>query len=236
MRILRLIYPILSLLAFSSCTDTYQIEGTSSVLQLDGKMLFIKMLSGNQLVNVDSSEVVHGCFKMKGSLDSAMMGALYMDDQSIMPLVLEKGKMKIQISNSHAIVKGTPMNDRLYCFVDSRNNLDMKAYEIERKEGRMIMDGIPIEIVEQLITRERNNLVIEMDSVAKQFIQSNYENVMGSGVFLMLGNSLPYPLLTPMMEKVLEEAPNSFKQNLAVREFIEAAQLNMERLNVARSN
>ena len=234
MRISRLFYPLISLLALTSCADEYRIEGTSSVLQLDGKMLFVKMLSGNQLVDVDSAEVVHGCFKMNGSVDSMMMGALYMDDQSIMPLVLEKGNIKIQITNTHAVVKGTPMNDKLYRFVDSRNDLDMRAYELERKESRMIMEGIPNELVEQQINRERNLLVSEMDSIAKQFIQTNYENVMGLGVFLMLGHTLPYPLLTPMMENILDEAPDSFKNNLAVKEFVEVARLNMDKLNASR--
>ena len=50
----------------ASCGKKYKIEGISSVSKLDGKMLFIKVPSGDKLVNIDSAEVVHGIFKMKG--------------------------------------------------------------------------------------------------------------------------------------------------------------------------
>ncbi len=56
----------------------------------DGKMLYIKVISGDKLVNIDSAEVVHGLFKMQGKVDSTMIGMLYMADESIMPLVIEK--------------------------------------------------------------------------------------------------------------------------------------------------
>ena len=51
-------------------------------------------------VKLDSAEVVHGLFSMKGKVDSVQMVTLYMDDESIMPIVLESGKIKVTISNT----------------------------------------------------------------------------------------------------------------------------------------
>ena len=81
--------PFLLLLPFlTSCTRQYKVEGVSSVTNLDGRMLYLKTLRDGQWVNLDSSEVVHGKFAMKGKVDSVQMVTLYMDDNSIMPLVL----------------------------------------------------------------------------------------------------------------------------------------------------
>jgi len=110
MNIAKLIYTVIIMLVFTSCVSEYQIQGSSSVSRLDGKMLFVKVPQGNDMMNVDSAEVVHGMFKMQGEIDTTMIASLYMDDQSIMPLVMEKGSIEIQIDNARITVKGTPLN------------------------------------------------------------------------------------------------------------------------------
>ena len=52
----------------------------------------------------------------------------------------------------------------------------------------------------------------------------NYENVLGPEVFIMIGNSLPYPFLTPMMEDIVKEAPEVFKNNHLIKNYITLAQ------------
>lgn len=230
MRVLKVIYSVIILLAFTSCASEYHIQGSSSVSRLDGKMLFVKVPQGNTMMNVDSAEVVHGLFKMQGEIDTTVLASLYMDDQSIMPLVVEKGNIEIQIDNARITVKGTPLNEKLYDFVGKKNSLDDRAYEVERMESRMIMDGASMETVEKEITKERKKLSDEMDKLVKSFIQENYENVLGPGVFLMVCNGFPYPLLTPLMEEIVDDAPDSFKNHVLVKEYIEVARENMEKL------
>lgn len=67
---------------------------------LDGKMLYLKSLRDGEWVKLDSAEVVHGLFSMKGKIDSVQMVTLYMDEESIMPIVLESGKITVTISNT----------------------------------------------------------------------------------------------------------------------------------------
>ncbi|MDE6181441.1 MAG: DUF4369 domain-containing protein, partial [Phocaeicola sp.] len=181
----KLFFSVVALLAFTSCASEYKIEGSSSVSRLDGKMLFVKVPSGDRMLSVDSAEVVHGMFKMEGITDSISMASLYMDDESIMPFVIEKGKISIRIDNTRIIVSGTPLNDRLYSFVGKKTSLDDRAYELERKESRMIMDGKTQDEIRREMTKEREKLVTEMNSLAKEFIRQNYDNVLGPGVFIM---------------------------------------------------
>ena len=136
------ILPLLLLLVFfTSCARKYKVEGSSSVTSLDGKMLFLKTLQNGQWVAVDSAEVIHGLFSMKGPVDSVMMVTLYMDDEGIMPLVLEDGKIEVSISNTQLAAKGTLLNDRLYEFIEKRNALELQIEELDRKEARMVLDG-----------------------------------------------------------------------------------------------
>ena len=79
---------------FSSCSRKYRVEGTSSIISLDGKVLYLKMLQDGVWVPIDSAEVIHGSFKMKGPVDSVRMVTLYMNEEGLMPLVLENGKIK----------------------------------------------------------------------------------------------------------------------------------------------
>ena len=226
----KLIIFLFSLFVFASCASEYQIEGSSSVSRLDGKMLFVKVLKGEEMVNVDSAEVVHGMFAMKGQIDSSVIASLYMDEQSIMPFVVERGNIRISIENARISVTGTPLNDRLYDFVGKKNSLDDRAYELERMESRMIMDGKSSDEIEEEMNREREKLSEEMNVLAKDFIQANYENVLGPGVFLMLCNSFPYPVLTPVIEEIVNEAPGHFQNNLLVKEYMNAARENMKRM------
>ena len=95
----------------------------------------------------------------------------------------------------------------------------------------MIMDGQSMDMVEKEINAEREKLSKEMDELVKTFIQDNYHNVLGPGVFLMVCNSFPYPFLTPLLEEIIDKAPESFKNHELVKEYIEVARENMEALN-----
>ena len=221
---------MVSLLAFTSCASEYKIEGSSSVSRLDGKMLFVKVPSGDRMLSIDSAEVIHGMFKMEGITDSTSMASLYMDDESIMPFVIEKGKISISIDNARIVVTGTPLNDRLYDFVGKKTSLDDRAYELERQESRMIMDGKAPDEIQREITREREKLAAEMNALAKEFIQKNYDNVLGPGVFIMLCSNFPYPVMTPLIEEIIEEAPDRFKNNSLVKEYVTVSPSNIETL------
>lgn len=228
MSIAKTLYSVLTVLFFTSCASEYRIQGSSSVSRLDGKMLFVKVPQAGEMINVDSAEVVHGLFRMEGEIDSAMIASLYMDEQSILPLVMESGNIQIQIDNGRLTVSGTPLNDILYDFVGKKNALDDRAYEVERLESRMIMDGKPMDEVETEIAKEREKLSKEMDDLVKTFIQTNYENVLGPGIFIMLCNGFPYPLMTPLLEEIVDNAPETFKNHDLVKEYIEAARANLE--------
>ena len=157
---------------------------------------------------------------MEGKVDSVVLASLYMDDECIMPLVLEEGNINIEINNVGISVKGTPLNDSFNRFIEDKTTIDDKAYEVEREESRMIMDGVDVNTVQEEIEKQRSHVINQMDNLIKTFIQNNYENVLGPGVFIMIGNSLPYPFLTPLMEEIVNEAPETFKNNYLIKNYL----------------
>lgn len=223
------ILPFILLFSFlASCTQKYKIEGKSSVNGLDGKVLYLKTLNDGEWVKLDSAEVVHGLFSMKGSVDSVQMTSLYVDAESIMPIVLEKGKIVVTISNTDLKAVGTSLNESLYEFIAKKNSMEESIGELERKETRMVMDGADLEEVHAQLLAEGDSLMQAMNKYVKTFISDNYENVLGPNVFMMLCSSLPYPIMTPQIDDIIKDAPYSFKSNKMVREFLTKAKENMQ--------
>ena len=105
---------------------------------------------------------------------------------------------------------------------------------MERKGNRMIMDGTSIDVVEQELSKGHEKLSKELDSLVKTFIKDNYENALGPGMFIMMVNGFPYPMMTPLVEELVNEAPESFKSNNLVKKYMDAAKQNTEKLNAGR--
>ena len=57
------------------------------------------------------------------------MVTLYMDEESIMPIVLERGKITVTISNTDLKADGTPLNTALYEFIQQEETNWKKASE-----------------------------------------------------------------------------------------------------------
>lgn len=219
---------VLGLVCLTSCTKGYRIEGKSSITSLDGKMLYLKALQEGDWVVVDSAEMVHGWFKMKGAVDTVRMVTLYMNEEGLMPLVLENGKIRVNISNTQLKAEGTPLNDQLYDFIARRNDMERAINDMERKEARMVLDGVRLDDIHDQLQHEVDSMVQAMDAYVKGFITTNYENVLGYSIFMMMCSTLPYPVMTPEIEEILKSAPLAFKQNPLVKDYVAKAKENMK--------
>jgi hypothetical protein len=199
---------ILALLA--SCASSYNVEGTSSISALDGSKLYLKAIKNNEFKNIDSCDVVHGEFHFTGLLDTVRMASLYMDDESIMPVVLEKGEITIKIDNVRQLVGGTPLNDSLYQFIDKHNRLTNQMNELSHKQSQMLLEGIDEEQINRQLSNEASKIAQEEDNLVMKFIEQNFDNVLGPGVFMMITSQYRYPILTPQIEDIMSKATQKF--------------------------
>ena len=87
----KVLYALLSIIALTSCSSSYNIEGSSNVSMLDGHKLYLKIIKNDALKDIDSCDVVHGKFTFMGNIDSTKMANSYMDEDVLLPVVLESG-------------------------------------------------------------------------------------------------------------------------------------------------
>ncbi len=225
----RIIYALLVVGTLVSCAEGYSVQGSSSVSALDGSKLYLKAIKDNELKNIDSCEVVHGQFRFAGLLDTVRMANLFMDDESIMPVVLEKGEISIKIDNASQTVGGTPLNEKLYEFIDFHNQLDNQMNELAHKQSQMLLDGIDEDVINHQLNVEAAEIARREDSLVTNFIVDNFDNVLGPGIFMMITSGYRYPILTPQIEDIMSKATDKFKNDPYVKDYYQVATENQAR-------
>ena len=213
----KILYALVTLAAFTSCANSYNIQGSSNVSMLDGRMLYLKVYNNGELKNVDSCEVVHGQFHFQGTVDSAKMTTLFMDDKSVMPVVLENGDITVRIDNTQQSVSGTTLNEKLFKFIEEYNQLDNQVVDLGHKQSQAIMDGEDENVVNARLNEEAIEIAKKKDELQTTFIEDNFDNVLGPGVFFML--------------TAMSKATDNFKNDSYVKDYYEKAKQNEAIMN-----
>lgn len=206
-------YIFLLVALMASCSESYVIQGTSSVSRLDGSKLYLKILKDKNLKDLDSCEVVHGKFHFSGTLDTVQLASLYMDDQSLMPLVVEKGDISVTIDNGQQKVSGSPLNEILYDFLDKHTRLQNQMLELDHRYSQMLLDGIDEAEIDKTLTAEAAVIAQQEDSLVSGFVEENFNNVLAPFIFVQMASSVP------QVEHIMSKAPDAFKNNPMVVEF-----------------
>ena len=219
----KILYIVFIVASLASCAESYNIQGASTVSSLDGSKLYLKAIKDGELKNIDSCEVVHGKFKFVGLFDSTLMASLFMDDQNIMPVVVEQGEITIRIDDAAQKVSGTPLNNLLYDFLDKHNQLENRMNELSHRESQMLLDGIDEHVINEQLSAEAAVIARQEDSLVTHFIIDNFDNVLGPGVFMMMTSAYRYPVLTPQIEEIMSKATDAFKNDPYVSEYYRVA-------------
>lgn len=226
-----LLYVLTFAALLASCAESYSVQGSSSIASLDGSKLYLKAIKDNELKNIDSCDVVHGQFRFNGLLDTVRMANLFMDNEGIMPVVLEKGDINIRIDNASRKVSGTPMNDVLYEFLNRHDQLDNEMAELSHRHSQMLLEGEDEDDINRLLSLEADRIAHQEDSLVTNFIVENCDNVLGPGVFMMMTGNYPYPVLTPQIEDIMSKVSKKFKENPYVKEYYQTANAIQARQN-----
>lgn len=210
------------LLTITSCTDKYSISGSALQTLYSAKVAYLRSPDGDK-ATVDSCEIVHGNFKMNGPLDSVQCVNLILGDV-ITPVVLEQGNIKVSMANAMIKVEGTPLNDRLFSFLVSRDSLTMMLMEIPNKDAHMRLEGYSEYDIATQLGDEEANLRSQMENLETAFVVDNFDNVLGITWFLNMcyeeSNRYGYPTTSPKIEELYSRAPEDFRNNPKVVEFM----------------
>ena len=226
----RILYLFALMAVITSCSTSYHVQGSSSITSLDGSKLYLKAVKNQELKNLDSCDVVHGKFQFSGVLDTVRIASLFMDDESIMPVVLEEGEITILIDRAKQSVTGMALNDSLYHFIDKHNQLDNRFNELEHKQNQMILEGIDETQIVQEVQAEAQQIAEEREQLMTNSIIENFDNALGPYLFEMLTSVYRYPILTPQIEYIMSKATKKFKRDPYVNDYYTTAQENEKRM------
>ena len=154
-----------------------------------------------------------------------------MDDESVLPLVLESGDITIKIDNTQQTVSGTPLNDKLFKFFNRYNQLKNQEAELVHKHDQAIMNGSNMDIVTAKLSAEAERLSQQEDHLVTSFVTENFDNVLGPGIFFMVTITEKYPQLTPWIEDIMSKATDNFKNDPYVKDYYQKAQENEQIMN-----
>ena len=104
-------------------------------------------------------------------------------------------------------------------------------YELERMEAALILEGHTAESAAVQMEDEFASVGDSLDKYVEDFIKEHYTTVLGPCVFQLLCSAMPYPLMTKQVERLLNDAPESFLSDPYIESFIFAANENKRRMS-----
>ena len=225
-KILNIAFAVVGVLsALASRSTSYHITGTSLQSIYDGDMVYLRPLGSEDAKAVDSCKILHGSFTMNGPVDSIMCVRMFFGNSGDnIPVILEEGNIQVIALNNAMKVEGTPLNDKFYAFMTERDSLMFLLQELPRKESAMILDGYDHDEILRQLGEEEGTLRQAIDKLETDFVTANYDNVLGVTYFLVLCdnayNQFGYPTTTPQIDEIYGRAPESFRQNKNVMEYM----------------
>ena len=116
-------------------------------------------------------------------------------------------------------------------FIEKHNRLANQMNEISHKQSQMLLEGIDEETINEQLSSEAAQIASDEDKLVTRFIEDNFDNVLGPGVFMMITSQYRYPILTPQIEALMTKATPAFKNDPYVKDYYQTAQENEQRMN-----
>jgi hypothetical protein len=144
-----------------------------------------------------------------------------------LPVVIEKGDIKVNLQNSLMKIEGTPLNDKLYVFLNSRDSLTMQLAELPHRESELILSGVDHDEILRQLGEDEAELRVSLDKLETKFITDSFDNVLGVTWFLQLCD-LQYrkygrPMTNSQIEEIYSLAPDNFRENPMIKNYMDSA-------------
>ena len=88
---------------------------------------------------------------------------------------------------------------------------------------QLIKERASADEVEKMAQREGETLMQEMNRLISDFVMENFDNLLSIQIFSMYCQSFPQPTITHTIQEILNKAPDTFKENPFVKEYLRLA-------------
>ena len=209
-----------------SCTSQgeYAIKGTASE-DLEGKKVFLMNRREDGVESIDSMEIKGGKFSFKGIQEKPAIYTISMNDTDDFDgsdyralLLVESGKITIDLKDNKVKIGGTPANDAYQKTNDEVTILLKQAEALDQKYTSID----PATLSDEEKNKISDEFMIIEDSIKNlhlNFVVGNINNPLGEAIFF----SLVGHLSLEEMEMVINNAGDEFKSKeagIAVTELI----------------
>lgn len=173
---------------------------------------------------LDSAVIIHGRFEMEGTIDSAKFVTLYVGYNRSFPIILESGEIQVNLANTSVSVKGTPLNEKLYTFLATRDSLVYRIASLPMEIAQLHLSGFSLFEITEIQDSKEAELKIALDDLETKFVKDNYDNILGVTWFLEMCTRVceayGFPVMTNRLKEIYEQSPRSFKRNPQINAFV----------------
>ncbi len=216
----------------TSCSETLNVQGTTSLSELENRTLHLKVFDGQDFRSIDSAHVVHGKFGFRADVDSALQTLLFVDEdpQPIMPILLEGTAITVTITETEQRVDGSALNDSLAAFMSQYNAIRQRMMQLPRLEAKLITEGVSPADASVRMLSEQVELVNDHEALVMPFIKRHFNDVLGPAAFLIVTADMDVPVMVPWIEELITFASPQFLADPYVSEFVRIARENHRQL------
>ena len=206
------------MLALTSCTGHYRIDGVVETLGYEGRELSLIEFLPYRTTKYDSCVVNHGRFQMTGKADTTRLVFLCKDNRPIIPIYIEKGNAKVSLLPTEMTVSGTRQNDLFYSFLKKKIAYDNLYEDLSQRRFTMSRQGLDSRRME-IIQDSLRIVVDECEDMICSFMADNYDEPAAVGVFMMLSAG-PTNEVSSLVRRILDAAPDEFMRQSYVNGYI----------------
>ncbi len=138
-----------------------------------------------------------------GTVDSARMANVFMDDEPVLPLVLRRREnITVKLDDVQQVVSGTPLNDKLFGFFKKYQQLQSQQRELVHKHNPACMNGSDMQAVTSQLNAEAMELLRAGGQVGDYLHYRQLRECLGTRRILPRnhGQPVPAPMLSPWIE------------------------------------
>ncbi len=214
---------ILGLLLISCQTNSrYTIQGTVADEAYEGTNVYLQRMTADAMENIDTAIVLDGSFTFTGSVDSAVLRFVALDESvqskrgASVPMQLEPGTLTVAF-DSVVTITGTPVNDAYTTFRMKQQEIGQAFRTTFENYNKAKQEGTLTEEMEKQAQGDYERLNGELVGLLFAFTKENMGNELGRYQFI-ISHSRFEP---EQQQELLDLADDAFKAREEVARVIE---------------
>lgn len=204
-----------------SCTpkDQYSIQGTAE--NMDGQRITLTTYENSNEIS-DTTVVKDGRFSFKGTQEIPQVyfisvGQSLAESELSRPLLVEPGKIIVDITNKNIRITGTAINDAYQKSLDTIIPLQEKMEEIKDTYNKGVEDSTMNAEDEEKMFAEYEEIFNKVQAERINFIETNLSNPFGEQLLILEARRLPMEKFVLLTDKTSE----AFKAKEEVKSIVE---------------